>query len=33
MVLSSMEEEYIAACAASSEVVRLWKMLSGLFDL
>ena len=33
VALSTTEEEYIAACSASSEVVWLRKMLSGLFDL
>ena len=33
MVLSTTEAEYIAACAATGEVVWLRKMLSGLFDL
>ena len=33
VVLSTTEAEYIAACLASSEVVWLRKMLSGLFDL
>ena len=33
MALSTTEAEYIATCAACSEVVWLRKMLSGLFDL
>jgi hypothetical protein len=33
VALSTTEAEYIAACAAYSEVVWLQKMLSGLFDL
>ena len=33
VALSTTEAEYIAACAASSEVVWLRKILSGLFDL
>ena len=33
MVLNTTEAKYIAACSASSEVVWLRKMLSGLFDL
>ena len=33
VVLSTTEAEYIAACSASSEVVWLRKMLSGLFGL
>ena len=33
VVLSTIEAEYIATCSASSEVVWLRKMLSGLFDL
>ena len=33
MALSTTEVEYIVACADCSEVVWLWKMLSGLFDL
>jgi hypothetical protein len=30
---STVEAEYIAACSTSSEVVWLWKLLAGLFDL
>ena len=33
VALSTMEAEYIAACAACSEDVWLRKLLSGLFDL
>ena len=33
MALSTMEVEYIVACATCSEAVWLQKMLSGLFDL
>lgn len=33
VALNTTEVEYIATCAASSEVVWLQKMLSGLFDL
>ena len=33
VALSTTEVEYIVACSASSEVVWLRKMLSGLFDL
>ena len=33
VVLSTTKAEYIVACAASSEVVWLRKMLLGLFDL
>jgi hypothetical protein len=33
VALSTAEEEYIAACSTSSEVVWLRKLLAGLFDL
>jgi hypothetical protein len=33
VALSTVEEEYIAACSASCEVVWLRKLLAGLFDL
>ena len=33
VALSTTEAKYIASCSASSEVVWIWKMLSGLFDL
>ena len=33
MPLSKTEEEYVAACSASCEVVWLRKLLSDLFDL
>ena len=33
VALSTTEAEYIAACAACSEAVWLWKMISRLFDL
>ena len=33
MALSTIEEEYIAACSASCEAVWLRKILSYLFDL
>ena len=33
MALSTAEEEYVAACLASCEVVWLRKLLSNLFDL
>ena len=33
VALSTIEAEYIAACAAYSEAVWLRKMLSGLFDI
>ena len=33
VALSKTEAEYIAACSASSEAMRLWKLLVGLFDL
>ena len=32
VALSTVEAEYVAACSASCEEVRLWKLLSDLFD-
>jgi hypothetical protein len=33
VALSTTETEYMAACLACTEVVWLWKLLSGLFDI
>jgi len=33
VALSMAEAEYIAACSSCSEILWLWKLLAGLFDL
>ena len=33
MALNVAEVEYVTSCSASCEVVWMWKLLSGLFDL
>jgi hypothetical protein len=33
VALSTIEVEYVEACATSHEVVWLWKLLTGLFDI
>ena len=30
---STTEAEYIAACSSSCEVIWIWKLMSGLFDM
>ena len=31
--LNTAKEKYIATCSASCEVIWLWKLMSGLFDM
>ena len=33
VALSIAEAEYVIACSASCEAVRLWKLMSDIFDL
>ena len=33
VVLSMAEAEYIVACSACYEVIWLWKLMSGIFDM